>query len=81
MNKFNSALICWCINVREGIQTVIGATIISGINIGKWCTIGAETVVINDIPDGATVVGNPGKIIKIDNNYDIINYEKIVTSH
>ena len=27
--------------------------------------VGAGTVVIKDIPAGATVVGNPGKIIKI----------------
>ena len=33
--------------------------------IGEWCTIGAGAVIIKDIPDGATVVGNPGKIIKI----------------
>ena len=48
--------------------------------ISKIAKIGAGTVVINDIPDGATVVGNPGRIIKIDNNYDIINYKKIVNS-
>ena len=36
---------------------------IPNITIGKWCTIGAGAVVINDIPDGATVVGNPARII------------------
>jgi acetyltransferase EpsM len=56
-----------CGNVQVGEGTLIGAgsTIIPGIKIGKWCTIGAGTVVINDIPDYAVVVGNPGKIIKI----------------
>jgi len=38
------------------------------ITIGKWCIIGAGCVVINDIPDFAVVVGNPGKVIKIKNN-------------
>jgi acetyltransferase EpsM len=28
------------------------------------CTIGAGTVVISDVPDGATIVGNPGRVIK-----------------
>ncbi|WP_312900830.1 acetyltransferase [Chryseobacterium taichungense] len=51
--------------VGEGTHVGIGACIIQGIRIGKWCTIGAGAVIINDIPDGSTVVGNPGKIIKI----------------
>ena len=34
------------------------------VKIGKWCTIGAGTIVIKDIPDYSTVVGNPGRIIK-----------------
>ena len=50
--------------VGEGTHVGIGATVIQGINIGKWCTIGAGAVVIRDVPNGATVVGNPGRVIK-----------------
>lgn len=50
--------------VGEGTHVGIGACIIQGITIGKWCTIGAGAVIIKDVPDGATVVGNPGRIIK-----------------
>ena len=53
------------VEVGEGSHIGIGVSIIQGIKIGKWCTIGAGTVIIKDVPDGATVVGNPGKIIKI----------------
>lgn len=53
--------------VGEGTHIGIGATVIQGVNIGRWCTIGAGAVIIKDIPDGATVVGNPGRIIKYDN--------------
>lgn len=53
------------VHIGEGTHVGIGATVIQGIKIGKWCTIGAGAVIINDTPDGATVVGNPGKIIKI----------------
>jgi sugar O-acyltransferase, sialic acid O-acetyltransferase NeuD family len=52
------------VHVGEGTHVGIGACVIQGINIGKWCTIGAGAVVIKDIPDGCTVVGNPGRIIK-----------------
>jgi len=50
--------------VGEGTHIGIGASAIQGVQIGKWCTIGAGAVIIRDVPDGATVVGNPGRIIK-----------------
>lgn len=53
------------ISVGEGSHIGIGAAIIQGIKIGRWATIGAGTVVLKNVPDFATVVGNPGKIIKI----------------
>lgn len=53
------------VSVGEGSHIGMGAAIIQGVKIGKWCQIGAGAVIIKDVPDGATVVGNPGKIIKI----------------
>jgi acetyltransferase EpsM len=55
------------VKVGEGTHLGIGALIIPGKKIGKWCTIGAGAVIIGDIPDYATVVGNPGRIIRITN--------------
>lgn len=48
-----------------GSSCLIGSnsTILPGINIGNNVKIGAGSVIIKDIPDNATVVGNPGKII------------------
>jgi len=51
------------VHVGEGTHIGIGACVIQGIHIGKWCTIGAGAVIIRDVPDGATVVGNPGRIV------------------
>jgi len=53
------------VKVGEGTHIGIGASVIQGIKIGKWCTIGAGAVIIKDVPDGATVVGNPGRIVKM----------------
>lgn len=53
------------VTVGEGAHIGIGAAVIQGVKIGKWATIGAGTVVIKDVPDFATIVGNPGKVIKI----------------
>jgi len=63
----NSTL-CGNVTVGEGTQVGAGATVIQGIKIGKWCTIGAGAAVVSDIPDFATAVGCPAKIIKIKAN-------------
>lgn len=52
------------IQIGEGTHIGIGTSIIPNIKIGKWCTIGAGSVIIRDVPDGVTVVGNPGRILK-----------------
>ena len=57
------ALLAGNVEVGEGTFVGLGAKVIQGVKIGKWCTIGAGCVVLHDIPDGATVVGIPGKII------------------
>lgn len=53
------------VHVGEGTHIGTGAAAIQGVRIGKWCTIGAGTVLISDIPDYATAVGNPARIIKV----------------
>jgi len=48
-----------------GSDTVIfsGAVIVGKVSIGKNCVIGANAVVTKDVPDNATAVGVPAKII------------------
>ena len=40
------------------------ATLLPGVVIGRNAMVGAGSVVVADVPDGAVVVGNPAKIIK-----------------
>lgn len=40
-----------------------GAKILGPIRIGSHVTIGANAVVVKDVPDGATVVGVPARVI------------------
>lgn len=58
------------VTIGSGTHVGIGACVIQGVTIGKGCTIGAGAVIIRDVPDGAVVVGNPGKIIKYNNTYE-----------
>lgn len=41
----------------------VGATILGDITIGDNAKIGANAVVLNNVPDGCTAVGNPARII------------------
>jgi sugar O-acyltransferase (sialic acid O-acetyltransferase NeuD family) len=59
------ATLCGHVQVGEGTHIGAGAVVIPSISIGKWCTVGAGAVVIRDIPDFATVVGNPARVIKM----------------
>ncbi len=58
-----------CGNVKVGKLSMIGAgaTVVQGIKIGNHVTIGAGAVILSDVPDHAVVVGNPGRIIKYNN--------------
>ena len=55
-----------CGGVQVGSGTLIGSnsTILPGVKIGKNCKVGAGSVVLNDVSDNLTIVGNPGKVIK-----------------
>ena len=53
------------INVRENAYIGMGVTAMTGVKeIGRDTLIGAGTVIIRDVPDYTTVVGNPGRVIK-----------------
>ncbi len=42
-----------------------GAKVLGPIKIGDYVKIGANTVLLQDVPDHSTVVGIPGKIVRI----------------
>jgi sugar O-acyltransferase (sialic acid O-acetyltransferase NeuD family) len=54
-----------CVTIGDGTFIGTNATILPRRKIGKWATVGAGSVVIRDVPDYATVVGNPARVISV----------------
>jgi serine O-acetyltransferase len=46
-----------------------GAKVLGPITIGNGVRIGSNAVVVKPVPDGATVVGVPAHIVKVDTDY------------
>ena len=49
--------------VRKGATLGANCTIVCGVTIGSFAFVGAGTVILQDVPDFALVVGMPGKQI------------------
>ena len=47
--------------IRRGATVGANATIVCGVELGRYCFIGAGAVVTRDVPDYALIVGNPGR--------------------
>ena len=50
--------------VRKGATIGSGATLLCGITIGEFATVGAGSVVTRDVAPGAVVAGNPARLMK-----------------
>lgn len=47
--------------VRQGCSIGAGAIVCPGIELGRYCVIGAGAVVTRSVPDFAMVIGNPAR--------------------
>jgi serine O-acetyltransferase len=48
--------------IGDGVFIGAGARVLGGINLADGCSIGANAVVIHDVPAGATAVGVPAVV-------------------
>lgn len=48
--------------VKRGASIGANATIVCGVTLGKYCFVGAGSVVTRDVPDYALVFGNPARV-------------------
>ena len=52
------------VEVGDGAVLWTGAVIV-GTKVGRKAVVGANSLVIKDVPDGATVMGNPARVVFI----------------
>jgi serine O-acetyltransferase len=52
--------------IGDNVRITSGAKIYGAITIGDNVTIGANSVVVKDVPSNCTIVGVPGRIVKRD---------------
>jgi len=50
--------------IKKGAKIGANATLLPGVVIGERAVVGSGAVVTRDVPAGATVVGNPARILK-----------------
>lgn len=51
--------------LKNGVMVAAGAKILGPFTVGKHAKIGAGSVVLKEVPDNATVVGVPGRVVRI----------------
>ncbi len=50
--------------IGNGVVIGAGAKVLGPFRVGDGAKIGAAAVVLKAVPDGATVVGNPGRVVR-----------------
>jgi len=52
--------------VEANVTIGSGAKLLGPITVGHGAKIGANSVVVSDVPPNSTVVGNPGHVVRVD---------------
>ena len=52
------------ISLNDNVWVGFDAVILPGVTLGRGCVVGCKTVVAEDVPPYAVVVGNPARIIR-----------------
>jgi acetyltransferase-like isoleucine patch superfamily enzyme len=57
------SILCHVVYATKGLSG--GVIVLNGVKIGNHAVIGAGSVVISDVPDGAIAVGSPARVVKM----------------
>jgi len=63
--------------IKSGTVIGAGAKVLGNITLGKNVRIGANSVVVKDVPDNSTAVGIPARVIKKGFDKSILSHNKL----
>jgi serine O-acetyltransferase len=67
--------------IGNGVVIGTGASVLGNIKLGSNVKVGAGSVVVHSVPDGATVVGIPGRVVKTrDETVGLLEHGRIAAS-
>lgn len=52
--------------IEDNVLIGAGACILGPVTVGRNAKVGANAVVMSDVPPGATVVGAPARVVRIE---------------
>ena len=52
--------------IEDDVQIGVGAKVLGPIRVGRGAVIGANAVVLHDVPAGAVMVGIPARVLRIE---------------
>ena len=52
--------------IEDDVKIGVGAKVLGPVRVGRGAQIGANAVVVHDVPPGAVVVGIPARVLRID---------------
>lgn len=62
--------------IEDGVMVCAGAKVLGSVNIGKGAKIGAGSIVLKEVPPYSTVVGVPGRVVKLNGEkYDDLDQD------
>ena len=62
--------------IEDDVQIGVGAKILGPVRVGRGAIVGANAVVLHDVPPGAVVAGIPARIVRrreLDSGEDVLN--------
>src|SRR5689334_22594623 len=52
--------------IEDDVQLGVGAKVLGPIRVGRGAIVGANAVVLHDVPPGAVMVGVPARVLRIE---------------
>ena len=77
------------VTIEDNVWVGFDAVVLAGVRLGRGCIVGAKTVIAEDVPPYAVVVGSPARVVRIleaddtaaAREHALLEYSRKVTSN